>query len=145
MENMSFLVLEQILSLVNKDSSDLILEMLYEYHFKFNKQFIMGLYNEFLTKNVGNDVTVVISKPNEYPTITGKLNEYKNKESIKVDENIIPFVGYKSYIKEIKNDDQELLYFNDSKLDPTTLIEDVDVQEELNNLFDNNDKGITRM
>lgn len=149
-ENMSFLVLEQIISIMNKDMNELIIEMLYEYHFRYNKSFIIDLYNKLLNDNIGRKVNVVVKKPKENTLVNGKLNSISEKESITLEEkveslvdgtvttkeNVIPFVGYKSYIKVIKNDNDRILYLNDSNLDPNMLNEDADIQEELDNLFD---------
>ena len=148
-ENMAFLNVSQALSLVNKDSNTLLLEILYDYHAVYNKEFLMDVYGRLISRNIGKKVMVQTAHPNEFRTVSGKLKDYKAQESITIEEkkesliddtvilkeNVIPFVGFKSYIKEVRNNDQELLYINKSTCDPDKLIEDADIQTVKDNLF----------
>ena len=135
-DNMAYITIEELLLLINKDSSDLILETLYEYHFTFNREYLLSLYNRLLNNNIGKKVNVITFLPNkEKKYVNGELKAYNEKESITVDDEVIPFVGFKSFIKDIKNEKLELLYTNFLNTEPNDLSDDIKVQTEKDKIF----------
>ena len=137
--DMSFIVLEQIMiglkGELGLDVEHGIYGMLFDYHAKYNKDFINELYMEHLKDNIGNKVYVVGRNDKQPILEAGELQAVDDYHSVKVNNQDINFIGYKHYIKTIKDDDNRVLYYNGNDYTMNMLVEPEDIATQTIILF----------
>ena len=139
MRAMSLIVLEQIMiglkGGLGLDTEHGIDKMLFDYHFKFNKDFINSIYMNQLHNKIGDKVYVV-GKHERVPLLeTGILEHVDDYKSVTVNGTEYGFLGYKHYIRSISDDDKNVLYYNGNDYDISLLIEPGDIQGAKTRLF----------
>lgn len=137
--NMSLIVLEQIMiglkGELGLDVKNGIDKMLFDYHSRFNKEFINELYMEHLESNVGKKV-VIVGRYEKQPMLeTGMLEEVEPYRSVKVNGQDIKFIGFKHYIKSIRDEDNRVIFNNANNYDMRNLVEPEDINTEKVILF----------
>ena len=139
MNTMSLIVLEQIMiglkGGLGLDTEHGIDKMLFDYHFKYNRDFINQIYMNQLHNKIGDKVYVV-GKHERVPLLeTGTLDDVEDYKSVKVNGTDYNFLGYKHYIRSISDENKNVLYYNGSDYDPALLIEPGEIQGAKTRLF----------
>ena len=143
-ENMTSLVLKQIIYLINKDLNDTIMEVAFDFFVEYDMAFLYECYNSVLEKTVNQKVNVFVRKSDGATVLDGILINVVPKESVTIDELVIPFISYKSYIKRIKNERGLEIYNNRITKDAVSLIEPSDIEAEKAKIFGETEIVTTR-
>ena len=129
----AFLIIEQIMVGlkghigVTKDVANDLLK----YHNKYNKEFLIEMFMNELIYNIGNEVKVVGKNNGKYIMENGVLKDVSRGNYIELyDSNaVIPFIGFKQYLIEVKDKYDKVLYRNYEELDLNKLIDTSDIDE----------------
>lgn len=129
----AFLIIEQIMVGLKGHigvTKDVVNELL-RYHYKYNKEFVIELFMDELTESIGNEVKVVGKNNGKYIMENGVLREVNPGNFIELYENkkVIPFIGFKQYLIEVKDKYDKVLYRNYEDLDLNKLIDTTDIDE----------------
>ena len=133
----SHIIVEQIMiGIKGKIGIDrAVRNILFNYHEKYNSEFVEELYMKMLKEYIGEEVFVSGYHTGQALLVKGTLNEVNDYNSIKVDDESYNFIGYEYYIASINDKKGTVIYYNKNSYDLSKLSAPEDIETARSVLF----------